>query len=67
MQYCYRYWAWTTEIRDSEAELMRDLQLWHCEIERKGDSITVWVPESALALFQIKYPTMNPYPVFDRY
>jgi len=67
MQYCYRYWAWAAEIRANEAELMRDLELWNCEVERKSDSISVWVPESALVLFQIKYPTLRAYPVFDRY
>jgi hypothetical protein len=45
MQYCYRYWAWAAEIRANEAELMRDLELWNCEVERKSDSISVWVPD----------------------
>lgn len=67
MQYCYRYWAWTMDIRANEAELMHDLALWHCVVEHGTDSINIWVPEQSDTLLRIKYPALRRHPIFDRY
>lgn len=67
MQYCYRYWAWTADIRANEVEFLKDLRLWNCQVEQSSDCITIWVPERSDVLFKVKYPNVRRHPVFDRY
>jgi hypothetical protein len=64
MEPCYRYWAWRVDI---SSELLLDLACWHCTIEYRQDCVDIYVPLSVDVLVQLKYPTLQRHPQFDRY
>lgn len=67
MEYCYRYWSWTVDIKTNEAEFIRDLQQWGCLVESRQDCIDIWIPERCHSLVLLKYPDLQRHPIFDRH
>ncbi len=64
MPFCYRYWAWNSAV---DKDFLSDMQLWSCTVEYHKDCVDIWVPEQAVMFVQLKYPTLQRHPVFDRY
>ena len=54
--YCYRYYAWTTDL-DEEA-IWADVQRWRGHISIKGDCIDFFVPVDHITFFVLKYPEL---------
>jgi hypothetical protein len=65
MEYCYRYWAWTTEIQGNEVSLLKDITKWGCTYENTGVCVNIWIPEKTLTFFLLKYPSLKPHPIFN--
>lgn len=66
MRRCYRYWAWCADI-GNEVDFLLDLETWHCSIEYHTDYVDIYVPEQSDMFIQLKYPTLQRHPIFDRY
>lgn len=55
--YCYRYYAWTTDL--DEEVIWADVQRWGGSISIRGDCIDYFVPPEYITFFLIKYPELT--------
>ena len=55
--YCYRYYAWTTDL--DEEHIWRDVQSWGGSLSIRGDCIDFFVPAEYITFFVLKYPDLS--------
>jgi hypothetical protein len=61
--YCYRLYAWSSELDEEEIWLV--VQSWGGHIEFRGDCIDYFIPERYISFFVIKYPELTRQPALE--
>ncbi len=54
--YCYRYYAWDSDI--DEEVIWSDVQRWGGSLSIRCDCIDFWVPAEYITFFVLKYPEL---------